>query len=989
MMNKLNEFVLLVVLRGLCIRQVRRLCMKILVKSVFFLILFWLPIAGFSQNDIHETEHDDINSNSQSLRLKKPQSFADEAVGVLDKGQLQNLTMNYGQITDTRYEDVGNAPTQYFFDFRYPRKDFTGLCDDFSILFALPENTMNGNNGNVIEGWTDNDNEDWIAKDGSYGRTHYNPATDPNPHAPLLYPPDSPTTPYLAHSDLPVTWPVDENGVPFWPGYFRRDRITGEQMIGEFASDRDVYAVFDDSHNQLGNTIGIEVEMMAYCYGRPYADKFQFYEFFIHNKSNRQIDSCYVGYYMDPDCSDHGEEILILPDATFSDPAIPDIILQRDIDGDKGGATRPNARGVTEDYSFGIAILETPKDMGVTTFHYYQDAGPTEDNILWPIIANNPNDADMTIFADRYFHGTNVQFDNVDLLYAQAKQDLVFIVASGPFSMQPGEMVKSSIVVAVGQDDEDFYKQINQAVDMFEFKFVGPSAPPAPAITAVPGDGQVTLYWSAEAESSQDPFTGVVDFEGYRIYRSQDNGQTWGKELIDAQGNLIGYVPIAQFDLENGISGPDPRNPFTYLGDDDGIKHTYIDNEVKNGIRYAYTIVAYDKGDSLIYSLESARGTSTADKNFVDVTPTPDYLGKIPAQVDKLSHTAGNGKGEVVFTIIDDRMLTDHSYQIYFNNTPATSFEIFDVTASETLATNLPLNFQDNPVIDGYQIFIESEQKIGGIKSVTDGYGKPVLNGLPDSSKSWTVSITEYTQSDLAVRTFDYEIRFTDQGAIAYSFGPASSSVAAFAVPFEVWDISTDEAQQIVFQVRDINNNQQWDEGENIFIVRSPYSTPNIGDPINALFPNEFPYVVIIANASDDAPGNPPVTGDIIRLTSYRSIKEDDIFAFSFKQKSFDPADMQLSEIRAVPNPYIVGAEWEELQNVHQLRFMFLPPVCTINIYALSGEKVVTIEHSNYSGDAVWNLTNESNQAVAFGVYVYVVTTPDGQKHVGKLAIIR
>ena len=85
----------------------------------------------------------------------------------MDKGQLQNLTMNYGQITDTRYEDVGNAPTQYFFDFRYPRKNFTGLCDDFSILFALPENTKNGTDGNVIEGWTDNDNEDLIAKDGS------------------------------------------------------------------------------------------------------------------------------------------------------------------------------------------------------------------------------------------------------------------------------------------------------------------------------------------------------------------------------------------------------------------------------------------------------------------------------------------------------------------------------------------------------------------------------------------------------------------------------------------------------------------------------------------------------------------------------------------------------------------------------------------------------------------------------------------------------
>ena len=33
------------------------------------------------------------------------------------------------------------------------------------------------------------------------------------------------------------------------------------------------------------------------------------------------MDSCYVGYYQDPDCSDYGEEILILPDPDFSNPA--------------------------------------------------------------------------------------------------------------------------------------------------------------------------------------------------------------------------------------------------------------------------------------------------------------------------------------------------------------------------------------------------------------------------------------------------------------------------------------------------------------------------------------------------------------------------------------------------------------------------------------------------------------------------------------------
>ena len=40
-------------------------------------------------------EVDDIQNNDNIRKLSKPQSFADEAIGVMDKGQLQNLTMNW------------------------------------------------------------------------------------------------------------------------------------------------------------------------------------------------------------------------------------------------------------------------------------------------------------------------------------------------------------------------------------------------------------------------------------------------------------------------------------------------------------------------------------------------------------------------------------------------------------------------------------------------------------------------------------------------------------------------------------------------------------------------------------------------------------------------------------------------------------------------------------------------------------------------------
>jgi hypothetical protein len=76
----------------------------------------------------------------------------------------------------------------------------------------------------------------------------------------------------------------------------------------------------------------------------------------------------------------------------------------------------------------------------------------------------------------------------------------------------------------------------------------------------VASDRQVTLYWDEAAETVVDFLTGYNDFEGYRIYRTSiDPGRDkWGKEMYDGDGKLVGFVPIAQFDLINKIQGLDP-----------------------------------------------------------------------------------------------------------------------------------------------------------------------------------------------------------------------------------------------------------------------------------------------------------------------------------------------------------------------------------------------------------------------------------------------
>ena len=84
------------------------------------------------------------------------------------------------------------------------------------------------------------------------------------------------------------------------------------------------------------------------------------------------------------------------------------------------------------------------------------------------------------------------------------------------------------------------------------FAASAPTPPVIPEVQAVSSNEQIILMWDDKAESSIDPLTGYSDFEGYRIYRSTDGGQTWGKSwnrIYDYFGNHVAWEPFVQFDL--------------------------------------------------------------------------------------------------------------------------------------------------------------------------------------------------------------------------------------------------------------------------------------------------------------------------------------------------------------------------------------------------------------------------------------------------------
>jgi hypothetical protein len=64
------------------------------------------------------------------------------------------------------------------------------------------------------------------------------------------------------------------------------------------------------------------------------------------------------------------------------------------------------------------------------------------------------------------------------------------------------------------------------------------------------------------------------------------------------------------------------------------------------------------------------------------------------------------------------------------------------------------------------------------------------------------------------------------------------------------------------------------------------------------------------------------------------------------------------------------------------------PPGTELAVYTVTGERV--FETTTHSGGIIqWNARTRDGRAVASGVYVYRIQTPDGSEKVGKLSVVR
>jgi hypothetical protein len=157
------------------------------------------------------------------------------------------------------------------------------------------------------------------------------------------------------------------------------------------------------------------------------------------------------------------------------------------------------------------------------------------------------------------------------------------------------------------------------------------------------------------------------------------------------------------------------------------------------------------------------------------------------------------------------------------------------------------------------------------------------------------------------------------------------------------------------------------------------------------VFPSQpITFAVTAFDVGDPQTGLPPLEASkLVNATLVYPI--DDV----------ETVEQENLEVMVYPNPYRVDAEYSADQYEEggsygkRIRFVNLPPRCTIRIYTLDGDLVKELIHykDDLALDATyheWDLISRNTQAVVSGIYLYSVEDEDtGDTQVGKFVIIK
>ncbi|MFY0698430.1 MAG: hypothetical protein JXR11_11300 [Balneola sp.] len=557
-------------------------------------------------------------------------------------------------------------------------------------------------------------------------------------------------------------------------------------------------------------------------------------------------------------------------------------------------------------------------------------------------------------------------------------------VSSGLFPLRVGESQSFAVAVSAAastsptgtaaQDRAQLNANLDQARVAYEADYQFAVAPDPPVLTAVPGDGKVTLYWETNSESSFDRYLNNIsgdgfDFEGYKVYRSTDPSFEDIFNVTDAFGNATYYSDIAIFDKNNGIQGLHPVdvNGVKFdMGNDTGLQRSYVDTDVVNGKTYYYAVTGFDFGyvpagispsESPIQISQGPDGSITFGVNVVQVRPSRSQAGYIAPDKPQATIVQGSPGGTVSVDIIDPfELKADNLYEVTFEDTlidggsdPDTlrteNFTLRNVTegANDTLIARSPnVNGGNNPITEGFSVSMNNVETFGLNRSRSGWVGSEASN--PHDFAFSTESISKVSDYIIVVGA---NVGFGQSTERTIVDGNDSFTTPSIPTNFKVFNTYTGEEIQYAFD--DINvENSNVNPNSCDPTLNAPQDPENEPDSIYVTPPSGVLSAVgglsglcsdgvyFIENARDFTDTltykielrptvtgsnilvtNNPKEGDTLKVFTTKPFSRNDRFQFRMDPENLpkvdsDSAKSALDEILVIPNPYKVSSIYEQ-----------------------------------------------------------------------------
>jgi len=540
-----------------------------------------------------------------------------------------------------------------------------------------------------------------------------------------------------------------------------------------------------------------------------------------------------------------------------------------------------------------------------------------------------------------------------------------------------------------------------------------PIAPTTPYITVSESfKDSIKIAWDALSEFSLDSTTTGYDFEGYRLYRSLDQGETWGEEsnkIYDGDSVHVGWNPYVEFDLNSGIN-----NNFT-------------DAEVYPYFEYCYVVTSYDRGLSPGYMTPNGwiyengyPSMESSFSNMVCLSPNAQDIYTPPSEILFKENEFNIGWAQITYS--PNMVETDNSSLYKFEikaDVDSNSFQyskiinpklnIYEVNAEgvvlESLMSNFPIYSIDNDVaeenkwIDVLGMYIRVDNHLNSLPIPVYG---PALDTIiwqtdPIYSYDELLSINlEYSNNVVTFDRrpfFDYLIEFGEPGLdTATQVAPpsgCSGNEANTLLPFRITNQTTGKKVFLKHIDKGINGesgtNEDMGYGDCEYTWNEKVKLDETGVDLSDSTGDYNNYnlsIDWIIQSEADYSNYPWAAGDSIIIISRKMLHDGD--SWLINMDIFNEPPLGNSESAGFPENFKLSIPYPNPFNPVTTIDYSLSNVSDISliIYDIMGRQVeILYEGIQYQGNYTisWDASNYSS-----GVYFIKVNVGDSQSPISQ-----